>query len=122
MTTISLPLPMLYADHHVLAVRQLLLALPGVSDVYASSGFQIVEVSFDESQLPQEKIETVLAEAGYLAELPVAVEFGSSPAFERGKPFFRHTAVFPQTDRTIAFAQDVPEVARPLWPCPGLNQ
>ena len=122
MTTISLPLPMLYADHHVLAVRQLLLALPGVSDVYASSGFQIVEVSFDESQLPQEKIETVLAEAGYLAELPVAVEFGSSAAFERGKPFFRHTAVFPQTDRTITFAQDVPEVARPSWPCPGLNQ
>ena len=73
MTTISLPLPMLYADHHVLAVRQLLLALPGVSDVYASSGFQIVEVSFDESQLPQEKIEAVLAEAGYLAELPMAV-------------------------------------------------
>lgn len=122
MTTISLSLPMMYADHHVLAVRRLLFDLPGVTDVYASSSFQIVEVSFDESQLPPEKIETVLAEAGYLAELPVAVEFGSSPAFEKGKPFFRHTAVFPQTDRTITFAQDVPEMVRPLWPCPGLEK
>ncbi len=122
MTTISLPLPMLYADHHVLAVRQLLLALPGVADVYASSSFQIVEVSFDEAKLDEEKITAVLAQAGYLADLPVAVEFGSSPAFEKGKPFFRHTAVFPQTDRTITFAQDVPELARPLWPCPGLEK
>jgi copper chaperone CopZ len=113
---------MMYADHHVLTVRQLLLALPGVVEVYASSSFQIVEVSFDETQVTEEKIRLVLAEAGYMAELPVAVEFGSSQAFEKGKPFFRHTAVFPQTDRTITFAQDVPEMARPLWPCPGLNQ
>ena len=122
MITISLALPMLYADHHVLAVRRLLFDLPGVTDVYASSSFQIVEVTFDKSQLDEEKIRSVLMETGYMAELPVAVEFGSSPAFERGKPFFRHTAVFPQTDRTISFGQDVPEVTRPLWPCPGLER
>ncbi|MBL1127736.1 MAG: copper chaperone [Chloroflexi bacterium] len=113
---------MMYADHHVLAVRQLLLALPGVVDVYASSSFQVVDVSFDETRCAEEEIRSVLAEAGYLAELPVAVEFGSGPAVEKGKPFFRHTAVFLQTDRTITFAQDVPEMARPLWPCPGLEK
>ena len=122
MNTCSLSLPMMYADHHVLAVRQLLLALPGVVDVYASSSFQVVDVSFDETQCAEEEIHSILAEAGYLAELPVAVEFGSSQAFENGKPFFRHTAVFPQTDRTITFAQDVPEMARPLWPCPGMER
>ncbi|HRQ36490.1 MAG TPA: heavy-metal-associated domain-containing protein [Chloroflexota bacterium] len=122
MNTISLPLPMMYADHHVLAVRRLLLDLPGVADVYASSSFQTAEVTFDETQLDEEKIRSVLAQAGYMAELPVAVEFGSSQAFENGKPFFRHTAVFPQTDRTITFAQDVPEMVRPLWPCPGLEK
>ncbi|GIK54386.1 MAG: heavy-metal-associated domain-containing protein [Chloroflexi bacterium] len=122
MTTLSLSLPMMYADHHVLAVRQLLLALPGVVDVYASSSFQVVDVSFDETRCAEEEIRSVLAEAGYLAELPVAVEFGSGPAVEKGKPFFRHTAVFLQTDRTITFAQDVPEMARPLWPCPGLEK
>jgi len=119
--TFSLPLPMLYADHHVLEVRRLLLALPGVKAVYASSSFHIVEVDFEESELTKDEIQATLAQAGYLDELPVVVESSRTTAAEGGKQFFRHTAVFPQTDRIISFGQDVPDVERPLWPCPGID-
>lgn len=114
-------LPMMYGDHHVLEVRQLLNSLPGIENVYASSSFQIVEVTFDESKVDKETIQSTLAEVGYLEELPIPVEIGSSPAYENGKPFFRHTAVFAQTGKAISFTQDVPEVQRPLWPCPGIK-
>lgn len=119
--THSFPLPMMYADHHVLEVRRLLLSLPGVNAVYASSSFQTVDVNFEESALTEEDIQAALSKAGYMDELPVVVEFGS-PVAEGGKPFFRHTAVFPQTGQTISFGQDVPNVERPLWPCPGLEK
>lgn len=119
--TLSFPLPMLYADHHVLEVRRLLLALPGVNTVYASSSFQIVEVNFEESELSKDEIQSTLAQAGYVDELPVVVESSRTTFAEGGKQFFRHTAVFPQTDRIISFGQDVPDVERPLWPCPGIK-
>ncbi len=115
-------LPMMYGDHHVLEVRQLLISLPGIENVYASSSFQIVEVTYDESQVDKETIQSTLADAGYLEELLIPIEIGSSPAHENGKPFFRHTAVFTQTGQSISFTQDVPEVQRPLWPCPGIKQ
>ena len=113
-------LPMMYGDHHVLAVRQLLFALPGVQDVYASSGFHLVDVAFDEAQITESEIESALAEAGYLDELAVPTEASSVPQ-ENGKPFFRHTAAFTQTGKSIGFGQEVPEVSRPLWPCPGVK-
>lgn len=121
MKTADFTVPMMYGDHHVLAVRQLLQALPGVEDVYASSSFQTVEVTYDEAQLSQDAIESALAEAGYLEDLMVPIEVGSSPAHENGKPFFRHSVAFIQTGKSISFAQDVPDVPRPLWPCPGLK-
>jgi copper chaperone CopZ len=114
---------MMYADHHVLEVRRLLCPLPGVTDVYASSSFHLVEVTFDEAQVDEQTIRSVLAQAGYLEAVPVVVEFGASTAVTAGdKPFFRHTAVFPQTGNSIGFAQDVPDVQRPLWPCPGMEK
>jgi copper chaperone CopZ len=115
-------LPMMYGDHHVLEVRQLLNSLPGIENVYASSSFQIVEVTYDEAQVNKETIQSTLGDAGYLEDLVIPIEIGSSPAHENGRPFFRHTAVFAQTGQSISFTQDVPEVERPLWPCPGLKQ
>ncbi|MCA9922526.1 MAG: heavy-metal-associated domain-containing protein [Anaerolineales bacterium] len=122
MSSKTVALPMMYGDHHVLAVRQLLLALPGVKDVYASSSFQLVEITYDETQLSEDEIQSTLADAGYLEELPVPVEIGSSPAHANGKPFFRHTTAFAQTGQEIGFAQNVPDVQRPLWPCPGIKK
>lgn len=121
MKTVTFTLPMMYGDHHVLAVKQLLRDLPGVDDLYASSSFQIVEINFDEREITEEKLQQVLAEAGYFEDTAVPEEIGSSPSHENGKPFFRHTAVFSQTGNAISFGQDLPEVKRPLWPCPGIN-
>jgi copper chaperone CopZ len=119
---ISFDLPAMYGDHHVTEVRRLLLELPGVQEVYASSSFHVVEVQFDETKLGSQKIEQTLSEAGYLGELPVPVEMGALAERENGdKPFFRHTAVFENTGHTVSFGQQVPFAGRPLWPCPGMG-
>ncbi len=122
METISLDLPTLFGDHHVTEVRRLLLELPGVADVYASSSFQIVEVQFDEMKLAPEQINEVLEKAGYLGEMPIPVEKGAIEKRENGdKPFFRQTVFYQETGRDVSFAQKVPSVGRPLWPCPGMG-
>ena len=122
MKRIDFELPMMYGDHHVLAVRQLLLAQPGVKDVYASSSFRLVEITYDDTQTSPAYLHSIMAEAGYLDEPTIPTEVGSSPAHENGKPFFRHTAVFPQTHQSITFTQDTPDVSHPIWPCPGLKK
>ena len=122
MNILSLDLPTMYGDHHVVEVRHLLLELDGVDDVYASSGFRIVEVQYDEAKLDEAAIKAVLNEAGYLGELPITVEQGAIEDRENGdKPFFRHTTAYEQTGREVSFAQQVPFAGRPLWPCPGMG-
>ena len=127
MATFSRDLPAMFGDHHVTEVRSLLMALPGVEDVYASSSFRIVEVQYDESVLKSDEIETKLEEAGYTDDLPVKVERGaldeadSFSATNGDKPFFRQTAAYEQTGQSISFAQQVPFAGRPLWPCPGMG-
>jgi copper chaperone CopZ len=123
MESFSLKVPAMYGDHHVIAARELLLNLAGVTDVYASSSFRLVEVQYDPTQITPQEIESTLDEAGYLGELPLPAET-NIPATERrnGQPaFFRHTAAYVQTGRTISFAQKLPDVERPLWPCPGMG-
>jgi copper chaperone CopZ len=83
----------MFGDHHVMEVRRLLLEMPGVEDVYASSCFQVVEVQYDETSLKPEEIEVKLGEAGYLGEMPMPAETGVPVGQEGGdKPFYRHTA------------------------------
>ncbi len=57
--------PKMYADHHVLAVREALLPLDGVEEVMASSAFKRVAVGYDPDRLGPDKIEEALREAGY---------------------------------------------------------
>ena len=57
--------PSMYADHHVIAVRQALLALQGVEDVLASSAWQQVQVTYDPSTISPEGISQALEQAGY---------------------------------------------------------
>ena len=122
METLNLRLPALYADHHVIEVRQILSGLPGVENVYASSAFLTVEVEYDPARISAEQIEAGLDAAGYLSDLPVPAEVGAQPAGENGeKPFFRHTAAYAQAGNTVSFAQSMPFSGRPLWPCPGLG-
>jgi len=123
MRTKSFEIPALYGDHHVLEIRRILLELPGVEDVYASSAFHVVEVTYDESKINDLEIALKLDQAGYLGEWTIPMETGASayhPA-EGQKPFFRHTAAYAQTRQAIGFTQATPYLGRPLWPCPGMG-
>ena len=124
MEKILLTVPTMYGDHHVLEVRRILLAMPGVAAVDASSCFQTVEVNYDPTKLSAAQIRARLDDAGYLGELSVPVETGTAVSQETKpgeKTFFRHTAADDQTRQVVSFAQDVPANGRPLWPCPGLG-
>ena len=65
MKSVTLSAPAMYADHHVLKAREALLALEGVDDVYASSAWQAVIVSYDPDKTNAEAVATTLAGAGY---------------------------------------------------------
>ena len=51
METKAFEAPALYGDHHVSEVQSILKELPGVEEVYASSAFQAIEVTFDEKKI-----------------------------------------------------------------------
>ena len=65
MASVTLSAPAMFADHHVLKAREALLALEGVDDVYASSAWQTVIVSYDSDRIQPAAIEQALTEAGY---------------------------------------------------------
>lgn len=115
-------LPAMYADHHVVEVRRILLEMPGVEDVYASSAFQVAEVTYDPEAIKETAIAKKLEEAGYSGDFTVTAEAGKPATSKNGDGvFFRHTEVYEQTKETIGFAQEVGYVGRPLWPCPGIG-
>ena len=78
MASITLSAPAMFADHHVLQVRQALFSLEGVDDVYASSAWQVVIVSYNPDQVEVPAIERALAEAGYASDktTPVLAQSG----------------------------------------------
>ena len=128
MESVMINVPTMYGDHHVLEVRRLLLKLAGVEDVYASSCFKTVEVTYDPGKTDQASITARLAKAGYLAELSIPVEVGAGGIRQAGlqedtqsETFFRHTTAFEQTKHVVSFAQDIHYSGSPLWPCPGLG-
>jgi len=65
MEKVALEVPTLWADHHVLKVRGVLNKLEGVEDVYASSAWKQVLVTYDDAEIDQAAVEKTLAEAGY---------------------------------------------------------
>jgi copper chaperone CopZ len=119
----SMEVPALYGDHHVVEVRRLLLALKGVADVYASSAFRMVEVTYDPDQVAPDAIIGALSEAGYLHEISWPTETGKPTYNVEGadSPFFRHTVAYEQTKQSVNFNQVVPYSGRPLWTCPGMG-
>jgi len=122
METKAFEAPALYGDHHVSEVQRILMELTGVQDVYASSAFQAIEVTFDEKVVTAEQIATRLEETGYLGEVPMLVESGEAAyGRENGNSNFRHTAVYNTIKKTVSFAQHVEYQGRALWPCPGMG-
>ena len=122
MSKVVFDTPALYGDHHVIEVRRVLLEMPGIQEVYASSCFHLVEVSFDPAVVTPETIAACLASAGYLEPLPVAAESGVyvSPQ-DGGAVHFRHTSTYEQVKQSVSFSQDVPQAPRAGWPCPGMG-
>ncbi len=121
MASLSLELPSMYGDHHVLEVRRILLGFDGVEEVYASSGFGVVEVEYNSKKVTKKDLMAALEEAGYLGDFSIAIE-PSSPANEDvAGAFFRHTEAFEQTGDTVSFEQAVKAHRSPLWPCPGMG-
>jgi copper chaperone CopZ len=123
MQKVTYETPSLYGDHHVTEVRRILLAVPGIVDVYASSAFHVVEVTYDSEKINDLEIAMKLDEAGYLGEWTVPIEAGVSlyHADPGVIPYFRHTAAYEQTRLMVSFAQNVAYLGRPLWPCPGMG-
>ena len=122
MKTLTLELPTLYGDHHVIEVRRILLETPGVEDVYASSSFHVVEIQYDPEKVSEEDLKTKLDDAGYLGDFDFPIEAGTAAYLnETGQNYFRHTAVYGTTKQVVSFAQNVSYSGKPLWPCPGMG-
>ena len=121
MASLSLELPSMYGDHHVLEVRRILFEFEGVSEVYASSGFRAVEVEYNSKQTPKKDLIAALENAGYTGDFAMALE-SSIPANEQKETaYFRHTEASEQTGNTVNFEQSVRVQRSPLWPCPGMG-
>jgi copper chaperone CopZ len=113
--------PAIYADHHVMEARRILLELEGVTDVYVSSAFRVIEVQFDSRKIQAAQIESRLQTAGYLGELPIPAEPEVATGKSDANGSFRHTTVYETLKGSVAFAQSVKSTGRPLWPCPGFG-
>lgn len=120
MKRLVIDVPMMYADHHVVEVRRILLEDSGVGTVNASSAFHVVEVSFDPEKTSEEALRSKLDEAGYTGELQVPSESGQPAVGRNGDAYFRHTAAYESVGTTISFGQEIVSSGRPLWPCPGM--
>ena len=121
MQTKTYELPALYGDHHVLEVRRILLEIPGVKDVNASSAFHVVDVKYDEKKITDKEIQKKLEEAGYMGDYAFQKETGKAVGTDGADPFMRHTASYEQIKGIVSFSQNIPYKGRPLWPCPGMG-
>ena len=61
----SISLPAMFGDHHVVAVRQIVSALPGVKEVQASASRRNILVTFNRAQLTVEAILAALSQHGF---------------------------------------------------------
>ncbi len=65
MEQITFVVPKLWADHHVLAVREALGKISGVQEVVASAAYQDVLVKYDPAAVAPEMLADALVQAGY---------------------------------------------------------
>jgi copper chaperone CopZ len=88
MEKLQLNIPSMWADHHVLQVRDVLVHLDGVEAVYASSAWKQTLVTYDPARITRAALEQALAQAGYPAqdgEIPAMTapgEHGRDPKWE----------------------------------------
>jgi copper chaperone CopZ len=73
MASVTINLPKMFADHHVLKVRDVLCAVDGVEDVVASSAWQAVIVTYHPDKIDPQAIEKSLTDAGYPPDAPTPI-------------------------------------------------
>ncbi len=116
MQKFQIEVPAMFGDHHVLAVRNILLAINGVDDVFASAAWRTIEVTYDPNKVSPEQLERRLAEEGYTqpAQVPAL-----DPESVRSR---RYSSSLVEATRTFSFLESLPPITdhRPLWPCPGM--
>jgi copper chaperone CopZ len=66
MKELTLTVPRMWADHHVLAVRKALADTPGIGAVEASARDFTLRIAFDPATISAEAIVAGLAAAGYV--------------------------------------------------------
>ncbi|MGQ9517281.1 MAG: heavy-metal-associated domain-containing protein [Anaerolineae bacterium] len=96
MERVTFSTPTLYADHHVLKIRQVLLALTGVKDIIASSMYRDVTVDYDPGKITAEAIQQAIEAAGH----PIGVEPDFSdlaPAHDDTSPWYAYIRRVTQT-------------------------
>jgi len=88
MKELTLTIPGLFADHHVLRIRKAL-DIPGIEELYASSAWRQVWIRYDEDTLSEDAIEDMFHTLGYELdekEPPLLVErirAGRDPQWEK---------------------------------------
>jgi copper chaperone CopZ len=71
MARVAFNIPAMWADHHVLAVREVLSQIAGVEEVIASAMYKDVWVEYDPGSVELDALSSALAAAGYeLAKPP----------------------------------------------------
>ncbi len=65
MKQLILEMPTMYADHHVLKVREALEGLKGIEETFASSAWKKLMISYEEKSINPAEIEKALTKAGY---------------------------------------------------------
>lgn len=120
MEKLTLPIPTLYGDHHTTAVRGILSAMPGISDLYVSSAQRLVSLRYDPEKISPDAIEKALAQHGYEVGGPEPA-FVPSLASEFEKSA-RYSSLVTGSGDALAFAEHTQvRDGRPLWPCPGFD-
>ncbi len=73
MKDLVVEVPSMYADHHVLRVREALLATPGVTEVVAGAARRRVLIRFDETVTSPEVLRATLRAGGYPPDQSVSL-------------------------------------------------
>jgi copper chaperone CopZ len=121
MTSVVIDAPVMYADHHVVEVRRILLGVPGVETVDASSAFQVVKIEYDPEKTSEDVLTKALDENGYLGDLELPLESGNPAVGYDDDTYFRHTAAYANAGTAVSFGQEITAPGRPLWACPGMG-
>lgn len=71
MEKVTFSIPAMWADHHVMAVREALGQVAGVEEILASAMYKDVLVKYDPATVTSDALSSTLVEAGYeLAKAP----------------------------------------------------